>query len=102
MPLPGRLGGPGLATCKGAWAVACAYARNYSCCWWHTGENRFEFYPCHCAHLEESIPRAGDADSRGGTGFRSSLLYEGFWGVQADLIFPHKIYLNSKFLRVVF
>lgn len=30
------------------------------------------------------------------------LLYEGFWGVQADLIFPHKIYLNSKFLRVVF
>lgn len=36
------------------------------------------------------------------TSFRYSLLCEGFQGVQADLIFPHKIYLNSKLLRVVF
>lgn len=36
------------------------------------------------------------------TGFRCSLLCEGFRRAQADLILPHKIYLNSKFLRVVF
>lgn len=100
MPPPGRLGGPGQVTRRGAWAVACA--RNCSCCWWHMGENKFGFYPCRCACLEEGVPRAGQGTVAVREKQRMGLLCEDFWGIQADLIFPYKIYLNSKLLRVVF
>lgn len=50
----------------GARAVAVAYARNCSRYWWHAGENRFGFYPWHCACFEESVPRAGERNNTPG------------------------------------